>query len=82
MKNQTTWQAVIVPVAQVAQAIAMSQELAKIGVMQVVFLEGQEALATSWEKHQAGKQSGLVRLLCKPRHDCSLELSSTESQAE
>lgn len=66
MKKNITWKSVVVPVDRLSDAIAESQILSESGIMQVVFLQGQEALAAQWDLRQEEILSELAMLLCKP----------------
>jgi hypothetical protein len=61
------WEAVVVPPEDVASAVNAAAVNAASGLMQVVFLQGQEALAKSWEA-AGGGLSGLGVLTQQPPH--------------
>jgi hypothetical protein len=65
--HEYKWEAILVSPEGVAAAVNAAAVNAALGLMQVVFLRGQEALAKSWEA-AGGGLSGLEVLTQQPPH--------------
>ena len=61
------YHAVIVKPEQLLSACLAAEEYAKRGIIQMIFLEGQEAEASEWEleKRRNGRPSDLAMSLCR-----------------
>lgn len=75
MQNKIKWVAVVVDRSGVAGALARGVELARQGVLQVVFLTGQEEQAKAWEQ-EGGNLAGLELLQQQPHPGVQVGLRS------